>query len=1173
MTWTKNRKEWFAAALLVVGVALFISSLRDTQAPGDTSRVARRVERVLERRAARLDGYLTRALAQDPAGWLSLEGLPRDFVVYRYCKDTLQSWCHEFPMSNDRIDIRTLVPYVSSSGNSAESPLLQVSDSLGFCNLGTRWYLAKWAGDANVRVFAGMELTNDSATRRNSRISRYLRLPARFTIRPLSASGGTAVVVAGRPQFKIVQETLGGAGRDATPLLWISIAVVLIAFLLFLSAGRTRRRFFSVTLGAVVLLAGLYFWGRFSRNRVLIFSPILYAGGDVLYSLGAVILVNLTVLMCAGCAYMVRKKVWAWMNTRTRRIAMLIGVLALVAGVIVYSQSALRSIILNSGFSLEIYKLGQLSPFCVVVYLSFITLLLSVPLLLQVAAPALPRFGHRSYNAFSLSSRVVYAVAIAAYLVVTAGVLGFHKERDRMGLMATRLSFDRDISLELHLRRMEAMIADDNYLYLTSQSQFPWAELSIQNYVASRYFMGFARDYLVTTRLFNSYNNTREAADEFNSSVRDGVAISDNSHFMYAQNENGRPYYVGVFLYLDGHGDVSRVLVRLERRDTRGGRGYAGILGFTSPGQVTLPSGYSFARYSVRDLKSYKGNYPYPTRLDEQLFVELYGSQADHVRRDGYTHFFYVVGQDEGVIISRPSIGVLSYVMASILVALLSFLILSVVVIGRGRTPVFRQSYFKSRISWVLLTSLLLTLLAMALMSVLFVYSRNTSNRQTVMSDKISSIMAMMNTGMQSIPAPNSDSWRQSLYILIERVGGETASDITLYDPSGRLLATTTQLYYDQLMVAQRIDGTAYYNITYRNLRHYIQQERIGQQKFYSMYAPLFAKDGTLVAILCSPYNEETYDFEEDAVMHSLTILSLFLLFLLMSLFMVSRIVDRMFKPLSEMSSKMSSADLESLEYIEYDRSDEISSIVQAYNRMVTELSESSRKLAQAERDKAWSGMARQVAHEIKNPLTPMKLQLQRVIRLKQKGDPAWETRFEEASQVILDHIDILTDTANEFSTFAKLYTEEPTDIALDKLLREEISMFDNKDNITFDYLGLDGVVVSGPKPQLTRVFVNLLGNAVQAIGDAPDGRIVVSLRKSVRDGFWDIVVEDNGPGVSEENIERLFTPNFTTKNGGSGLGLAISRSILERCGATISYSRSFTLGGACFTVTYPINR
>jgi len=99
---------------------------------------------------------------------------------------------------------------------------------------------------------------------------------------------------------------------------------------------------------------------------------------------------------------------------------------------------------------------------------------------------------------------------------------------------------------------------------------------------------------------------------------------------------------------------------------------------------------------------------------------------------------------------------------------------------------------------------------------------------------------------------------------------------------------------------------------------------------------------------------------------------------------------------------------------------------------------------------------------------------------------------------------------------------------------------------------------------------VILLGNAVQAVEGRGGAKVYVSLRKSATDGYYDIVVEDNGPGVSEENIQKLFTPNFTTKNGGSGLGLAISRSILERCGATISYSRSFSLGGACFTVCYP---
>ena len=252
---------------------------------------------------------------------------------------------------------------------------------------------------------------------------------------------------------------------------------------------------------------------------------------------------------------------------------------------------------------------------------------------------------------------------------------------------------------------------------------------------------------------------------------------------------------------------------------------------------------------------------------------------------------------------------------------------------------------------------------------------------------------------------------------------------------------------------------------------------------------------------------------------------------------------------------------------------------------MVSDLKESTRQLAQAERDKAWSSMARQVAHEIKNPLTPMKLQIQRIIRMKDRQLPGWEDKFDQAARIVLDHIDILTDTANEFSTFAKLYSEEPSEINLDALLQEEIAMFDNKDNISFSYMGLSGVTVTGPKPQLTRVFVNLLSNSIQAIelrqqedaeaGREPQqGRILVSLRHSVSgEGYYDIVFEDNGPGVSSENTSKLFTPNFTTKSSGTGLGLAISRSIIEKCEGEISYSKSFALEGACFVIKYPASR
>jgi len=318
---------------------------------------------------------------------------------------------------------------------------------------------------------------------------------------------------------------------------------------------------------------------------------------------------------------------------------------------------------------------------------------------------------------------------------------------------------------------------------------------------------------------------------------------------------------------------------------------------------------------------------------------------------------------------------------------------------------------------------------------------------------------------------------------------------------------------------------------------------------------------------------EVGYDFEMDAIMHLVSILTVFIFLFIISRVMESTIMDMVFRPLNMVGSSMRRAGLGSMEHIVYKREDEISSLVDAYNRMVDELQENSVQLAQAERDKAWNEMARQVAHDIKNPLTPMKLQVQRLIRLKSKGDPSWQDKFDEVSKMLLDQIDILTDTSREFSTYARLSSEEHTEIDVDTLLQEEVAMFDNRENVKFEYIGLSGATVNGPRPQLARVFQNLLSNAVQALEGQDDARIYVSLRKSTADGFYDIVVEDSGPGVSEENRGKLFTPNFTTKNGGSGLGLAICRSILQTCDATITYSRSFTLGGACFTVTYPASK
>ena len=200
---------------------------------------------------------------------------------------------------------------------------------------------------------------------------------------------------------------------------------------------------------------------------------------------------------------------------------------------------------------------------------------------------------------------------------------------------------------------------------------------------------------------------------------------------------------------------------------------------------------------------------------------------------------------------------------------------------------------------------------------------------------------------------------------------------------------------------------------------------------------------------------------------------------------------------------------------------------------------------------------------------------------MKQKGSDDWEKRFDKVTAVVLEHIDILTETANEFSTFAKLYTEEPVLMDLDKILQDQLLIFDNKENIRIRYMGMPEAYVMAPKPQLIRVFVNLITNAVQAVEnqqkemrenglEPTEGRVLICLRNSTKDGYYDVVFDDNGPGVSEENLHKLFTPNFTTKSAGTGLGLAICRNIIEKCEGEIHYQKSFALGGASFIVTLP---
>ena len=1173
-----RRYSWLF--FLVAAVLTAVIPLRN-RGTDYTDTMARSVASILERRMEILDAYMDRAAAQGHEPWLDLEGLPEDMVIYQYAGDTLRSWCHQFSIDNDDIGRRMVIQRFPNLRYNFVSPLTQVDTAVSYLNIGPKWYLTYSRTDRDgCTLIGGLEVRNSMDGTTMNGVNPRLRLPDHFSLYPISWTGGAPVSVRGRPLIRVVRETSKSAPLLPSALnLWTAALLMIAGAFLFLNTHKTIGNMARVLAGLTVLLGVFYLLGRSLQASSDLFSPSVYADGPFRYSLGAVLIINLYIVTVVCCLYTVRSSLLrAVYWHRTRFTASAAFLLLLLAGLPVYAYLSFRSIIVNSNITLELYKVHMLSRYTAYVYLSWISLLLMIPLLLQMLRPLLRRRPGLRYNVFSRSFRTVFSILCAVFLVGVTSLLGFRRESRRVEIWANRLAIDRDLAFEIQLRGVENAIANDPLIATLVSGRMDYR--IILNRITETYFARIAQEYDLSLYIFHGNEADAGVLDYFNERIMRGTPISDNSRFLYSRTANGRPQYTGMFTYYSPSEGVTRLLLGVESKSEKEGRGYTALLDNSAAGPVVLPDRYSYAKYLDDKLVSYRGDYAYPTVLAGGL---RHADEAgeDYVILDGFVHFLDRISEEEVIVISRSNEDLTQYLVAGFVIGLLSFFGLSLLALGNRRKGVFEKNYYKTRINTVLFLSLIATLLVMTVISVLFVYRRNEANLRNLMTTKIGTIQSLVRTEARFFRSIEEFDTQEAAGRLGD-IGEHTKSDITLYTISGKEYLSTSQEVFDRMLIGSRVNEDAYRSLIHENRRYYIHRERLGRRSFFVMYAPVFNEAGTLLAILAAPYTESEAEFRTEAVFHSVFIVTAFLILLILARWVTTRQVDKMFRPLVDMGRKMASARTGGLEYIIYDREDEIASLVRAYNLMVHDLSESSKQAAQLERDKAWSEMARQVAHEIKNPLTPIKLQIQRIIRLKSRGDATWSEKFEQMAPVILDSIDGLTDTANEFSTFAKLYSEEPVEIDLDRLIADEVALFDRKESIEFQYFGLRGARVKGPKPQLTRVFVNLLTNAVQAIenrqreeegeGGKPEpGKIYVSLRNSsTREDCYDIVVEDNGPGVMDENRSRLFTPNFTTKSGGTGLGLAICKNILERCGGEIFYNSSFSLGGASFTVRFP---
>jgi len=349
--------------------------------------------------------------------------------------------------------------------------------------------------------------------------------------------------------------------------------------------------------------------------------------------------------------------------------------------------------------------------------------------------------------------------------------------------------------------------------------------------------------------------------------------------------------------------------------------------------------------------------------------------------------------------------------------------------------------------------------------------------------------------------------------------------------------------------------------------KRFVQENAAAGDRYQSSYTYILDRKYKPIGILNLPYFEDNSFNDKELREFLMRLGGVYVLMLIMAIalaFVISKYITRSLETISNMMERTNLN--RNNEKIEIESpGEEIEKLISSYNRMIDELGLSAIKLARSEREQAWREMAKQVAHEIKNPLTPMRLSVQSFERKFDPKDPNIEEKVKEYSNTLIQQIDTMSSIASAFSNFAEMPAQQNETLNVVKIVKLALDIF-NEDYIHF-IAEQETIIAKLDRTQLIRVVTNLVKNAIQAVPEVTSPKVLVSVAKE--GDYVKISVADNGIGIYEENREKIFEPKFTTKNSGMGLGLGMVKNIVETYKGSIDFT-SKPGKGTVFYVKFP---
>jgi signal transduction histidine kinase len=591
---------------------------------------------------------------------------------------------------------------------------------------------------------------------------------------------------------------------------------------------------------------------------------------------------------------------------------------------------------------------------------------------------------------------------------------------------------------------------------------------------------------------------------------------------------------------------------------------------------------FDYAIYNDQALIERKGEYSYPIM---DIFYVDKNDNYIHTELNGYDHLVYRVNDNKKVIVSEPVKNIVepfsyfSYIFFFFILFIGCFVVVNFIVqIVRGKIKLreWLDTTLQNKIQVSVISLIVFAFVIMGIATILYITNQyNKSHRQRLLT-KIEAVQTNIDYIFDEVKRRANEKTTPG--VILKRITNRAAElseihdmDINLYSPAGELITSSQPDIFTRGLVSTKMNPLAYFKMTCDKETWYIQDESIGRLEYLSAYVPIMDNLGETIFYLNLPYFATEQNLKAEISSFMVALINVYVLLLVVASILAFTVAQSITRPLAAIAGTFKNIKLgRKNEPVHWQHKDEIGLLVDEYNTMIKELEKSAALLAKSERESAWRDMAKQVAHEIKNPLTPMRLSIQHLQRALQTNAPNTKELTEKVTKTLLEQIDNLSFIASEFSNFAIMPKANNERIVLNEVLDSVVHLFLESEEADISLELPDTTLkIYADKNQLIRVFNNLIKNAIQAIHPGKEGYVHVSLHQE--DHRAVVKVRDNGIGIPESQREKVFVPNFTTKNSGMGIGLAMSKNIIESSGGYIWFESEENVG-TTFYVEFPLS-